>query len=350
MPPQETQTEGIRKPVGFDGLLLKANCYVQIHYPWLQCRLLVWGKYQKQKALEMSRLKADILPDKGGPSTAAKVVMTDNGYCCLNVCGKEVESDMISDQDNLNERKLDGFLKKLGDSYVLCTGLPHNIFETALNGIRYEPERLEEKKFPFARWSSTKCLLWYPLRHNASKDERDDATNGSSVCTQCNITFRNLRKTNKRIFEKKTAESRKRKQAADSHSPMCFLSPQSKKQRLLNLKTEKKVNSKKLKHLSKKLDEMKVTMHAEQSDQLGEFVKEVASPQLDEVLSNIEDRDSAEAIKKTFMEDQQKSSELSFKYASLLLYCFILYCYLAFMTLYLRDRSFTIGKRGRREK
>ena len=142
MTSQSTQTDGLRRPFGLSGLLLKVNCKIQVDYPWLQCCVLAWSKHQEKKALEVTRLKSDFPPDKGGPATLAKVVICYTGYGVFSVCGKDVESDECS-QDG---QSLDTVKRhKLGDSFVFWAGLPGNIFKAALTGIRFTPQNLEKK-------------------------------------------------------------------------------------------------------------------------------------------------------------------------------------------------------------
>ena len=310
MPTQAAQTEGLRRPIGLSGLLIKANSKIQVSYPWLQCRLLVWGKYQEKKALEVTRMRCDVLPSRGGPSTVAKILISDTGHSEFSVCGSKIETVECSPNGySIDIVKLCEMLDKLGEKFVFCAGLPYDIFKSALNGIRYTPQNIEKRDYPFDRWSSKKCLVWYALRNNATHEERMEALNGCSVCSECNSTFRTLRKTNTRILEKQTLDSKKRKQAADSHSPMCWLSPSSKRQRMNNLKSQKKSNHKKLQRLTEKLAEMEISLDKEQSQQLGEFTQQVDSLEVDKVVSDIEDRDAAAGIKQAFLDDQKKSSK-----------------------------------------
>ena len=47
--------------------------------PVLQVRSLVWGYFDQHHAIEISRIKADIPPQRGGPATVTVVRVTDAG-------------------------------------------------------------------------------------------------------------------------------------------------------------------------------------------------------------------------------------------------------------------------------
>jgi hypothetical protein len=134
---------------------------------------LIWGKYNEGKAVEVTRIKSDIPLEKGGPLTVAKIVIVDSGRCVFSVNGEDIETISVgSNAETLDLKRFDKCLHNLSDSFVFCAGLPADIFKTALTAIRYEPQGLKKKSFPFERWASQKCVQWYPLRHNASRDER----------------------------------------------------------------------------------------------------------------------------------------------------------------------------------
>ena len=150
MPSQVTQTDGLRRPIAVTGILQKVLTTVQVSFPWLQCRLLMWDQHNHQKVIEVTRLKSDISPDKGGPSTVAKVLFFNDGLCTLKVQGKEDKSGRFSDDLLLIDHvRISEYLQHLRDNFVFCTGLPQNIFSTALTGIRYEPQCLVKKTSPF---------------------------------------------------------------------------------------------------------------------------------------------------------------------------------------------------------
>ncbi len=52
---------------------------VAADHPHLQTRFLKWGRFETASALEITRIKADLPPEKGGPSTIASVRILHSG-------------------------------------------------------------------------------------------------------------------------------------------------------------------------------------------------------------------------------------------------------------------------------
>ena len=73
------QTVGLRKVHIINPGLCKIAAYVSVNFPVLQVRSLVWGYFDQLHANEISRIKADIPPQRGGPATVTVVRVTDAG-------------------------------------------------------------------------------------------------------------------------------------------------------------------------------------------------------------------------------------------------------------------------------
>ena len=50
-------------------------------------RSLVWGQFDQHHAIEISRIRADVPPQRGGPATVTVVRVTDTGQADLIVAG-----------------------------------------------------------------------------------------------------------------------------------------------------------------------------------------------------------------------------------------------------------------------
>ena len=85
-------------------------------------RSLVWGQFDQHHAIEISRIKADIPPQRGGPATVTVLRVTDAGQADLIVAGDVIES--LSMKVTLSTRKkLANFWKSLGQlmySVLVC--------------------------------------------------------------------------------------------------------------------------------------------------------------------------------------------------------------------------------------
>ena len=55
-------------------------------------RFVVLGQFDQHHAIEISRIKADIPPQRGGPETLTVVRVTDAGQADLIVAGDVIES------------------------------------------------------------------------------------------------------------------------------------------------------------------------------------------------------------------------------------------------------------------
>jgi hypothetical protein len=63
-----TQTDGLKRVRIANEFLLKYANYIDVNYPWLQYSLHTYGKYHEHQSLDISRMKADILPLTTRPS------------------------------------------------------------------------------------------------------------------------------------------------------------------------------------------------------------------------------------------------------------------------------------------
>ena len=93
----------------------------------------------------------------------------------------------VLDDDNLvDEAKTDKLMDKLGLSYVFCAGVSKDEFKSVCYAVRYIPDSVVEKNVPFNRLVSKNCLIWYILRHNVTRDERNLVLEGDNKCLKCN--------------------------------------------------------------------------------------------------------------------------------------------------------------------
>ena len=86
------QTVGLRKVHIINPGLCKIAAYGSVNFPVLQVHSLVWGQFDQHHAIEISRIKADIPPQHGGPATVTVVRVTDAGQADLIAAGDVIES------------------------------------------------------------------------------------------------------------------------------------------------------------------------------------------------------------------------------------------------------------------
>jgi hypothetical protein len=136
---KETQTDGLRKPIIVNGGLSTIIGYVK-HFPSLQCQLLQWGPYSERNAIEISRIKADLPPERGGPMSVATITIRDDLAVRFLVAGELMKTCNLTRGDSLDFDQLKALLETLSDSYVFCAGISKEEFKAVCSGIRYEPK------------------------------------------------------------------------------------------------------------------------------------------------------------------------------------------------------------------
>jgi hypothetical protein len=102
--------------------------WIRIKYSWLFVRTFYWGRFDEYSALEVSRKKADIPPEKGGPT----VVFRDGGLqFCRGLPPKVYTTGNCLDSDgSVKFETLEDNLASLSPSYVACSGISRQDFES----------------------------------------------------------------------------------------------------------------------------------------------------------------------------------------------------------------------------
>ena len=226
----ETQTFGLN---GFVNDNLNALLdRVKKQYPHLQCRVLSYGDCGKWKSLEITRMKADVPFEKGGPLTLASVTVFEDLSSKLMVCGDEICSKELKDEEGqIDWKSVEWVLALLSSKHVYCSGVSLREFRTVCGAIRYQPKGFIKKHYPNERYVSKKCLKWYVMRSNASKAERDEITSGNGRCHECNKTYRNVRHRNKIQLPKFNRKAWELRTAASSNYPYALMSPRQQKRK-----------------------------------------------------------------------------------------------------------------------
>ena len=305
----QTQTDGLRNPIELSESLTSVVRLVHQQYPSLQCRVLKWGAYDEYKALEISRIKADIPPEKGGPLVLASVKIHEDLTCKGTVAGEEIEVPEIrkSANERVDLKSVKNLLQVLSDQHVFCAGILKKEFETVCCAIRYKPKALVLKHYPFKRYTARKCLKWFELRKNAGKEERAAVLSGDARCSACSKVYREVRQRNKAQLPKHNRVERQKRTSATSNYPWSLLSPRGQKRKRENILKERKRQKKMIHNLAQKLRETsEVELDEEQSKELSHFVSLVNKQQLDEALQN-ENPDTSCALKEAFHHDQQRN-------------------------------------------
>ena len=312
---QKTQTEQLRFPVDIGNCLTLSIIlsHVRESYVFLQCRILTWGPFNHSKALEITRNRADISPENGGPTTVAAIVAHEDGMVKFSVAGKTVSETNVRIVNNgAGTSKLDDILQKLSECHIFCNGICKDEFRRVCSGIRYQTKSLIERTYPRSCLVSQKCQLWYK-RTGATKTDKEDVLNGTNRCSSCNTAYRNVRKANKRNLQVLLNDELKNKRLThNSTYPITLLSPKSKKIRLGNQRKHKKHINRELQKHRSKIEEMTVELSDEQSGELSDFVENINEVQLEEVLGEVKEtsgQDAAHAIKEAFLRDQERNSK-----------------------------------------
>ena len=119
---QTTQAEQLRCPVHIGNCLTLSiiSSHIRESYVFPQCRILTWGPFNHSKALEITRNRADISPENGGPTTVAH----KDGIVKFSVAGKTVaETNVRIVNNGVDTSKLDDILQKLSKCYIFCNSI-----------------------------------------------------------------------------------------------------------------------------------------------------------------------------------------------------------------------------------
>ena len=307
---KDTQTDGIKKPLLLESNLQKIVSIVNVDYTYLQCRLLRWGSRGEHQALEVTKSQADIYNDKlPVPLTLAILTIKDTGIGKFHVAGDVLITQQIfnPEKSDIDIHALKELLEYFSSDYVFCAGIDKDEYEQVCSAIRYDPQNVIEKGYPYPRLIHPKCSKWFKLRHNAPAVERDCALKGEIRCPVCNERYRELRRTNKRQLD--SLSSRGSRTEAGSKYPIRFLSPKSVKKRRKSTQKVIKRQSAQVKRLKVKLESYNVELEEEQSKELSSFLDIIGEKDVDAAMEELGEGDNMDALKATFYEDQRKNGK-----------------------------------------
>ena len=289
--------------------------HVRLHFSHLQTRFLKWGRREESSALDITRSKSDLPPEKGGPSTIASVRILHSGEGQVVIAGQVQTSTQVFECHSEQPKIINWFavrslLDNLGNDYVFCGGIRKEEYNAVCSSIRYDTTCLKELSHPFPRLVSKKCLTWYKLRDNATNEEKEAVLLGDNRCRECNTSYRIARKINTRNLQ--TLSHRESRVQARSCYKISLLSPTSKKRRLENITKEKKNRSVKLRRVLETVQTYTVDLSEEQSEQLSQFVQQIPADQLQSAFRAAAEEageDTADTLRKAFEVDQEKNSK-----------------------------------------
>ncbi len=93
-----------------------------ISYKGLQTRHLYWGANREGQCLEISRVKADIPPEKGGPMTVTYIRIYDTGIAEFCVTGDILETFVsfitTTNRTVIVTDEIEKCMSKLSDQYL----------------------------------------------------------------------------------------------------------------------------------------------------------------------------------------------------------------------------------------
>lgn len=148
----------------------------------------------------------------------------------IQVLFKVIEEERVENVD-----KIKGLCEKLVDSNMtVCPGISVEEYES-YKVIRYDQKNVHITNDPFTRIASVKCLMWFPVPRNTSKQKRIAS---EIVCTECATLKHDLRRAAKRLSSA-TPATKVQHQQAESTYPMKYLSPASLKTRKMNIKCQR---------------------------------------------------------------------------------------------------------------
>ena len=117
---------------------------------------------------------------------------------------------------------------------TVCPGISVEEYESYKEIIRYDQKNVHITTDPFTRIALVKCLVWFPVPRNTSKQKRM----ASEVpCTECAKLKHDLRRAAKRLSST-TPATKVQHQQAESTYPLKYLSPASLKTRKMNIKCQ----------------------------------------------------------------------------------------------------------------
>ena len=152
-------------------------------------------------------------------------------YMSIQVLFKVIEEGTV---ENVDEIK--GLCEKLVDSSMtVCPGISVEEYESYKEVIRYDQKNVLITNDPFTRIASVKCLMWFRVPRNTSKQKRMAS---EVVCTECATLKHDLRRAAKRLSSA-TSATKMQHQQAESTYPMKYLSPASLKTRKMNIKCQR---------------------------------------------------------------------------------------------------------------
>ena len=243
---QSTQTFSLHTSLLLCPKLQDIKGYID-NYHHLQSGVLRWGACGELCSLDVTRIKSDLPPNKGGPAALAHIIINPDLSIKFQVAGDTIQSGTLIDGDNINWTSLSEFIALLSDMYVFCMGIAKDELLKVCPAIRYSPKCLITKYFPFERCIAKKCNIWFKMRFNATQDERNLAAQGEARCPPCNATYRGVRRRNMKQLPQLTQAARLKRSEATSKYPIKLLSPRGVKRKLHNIRTLQNTQRKKIK-------------------------------------------------------------------------------------------------------
>ena len=170
------QTVGLRKVHIINPGLCKIAAYVSVNFPVLQVRSLLFS----------------------------------NCYCCTRNWRRISRSNCcwwrhrvcINEGNFVDLEKTGKLLEKLRPAYVFCAGVSKTEFQAVCSGVRYVPKLgYWEKCAIQSSCLQKKCLKWYTLRTNATRDERNLVLERDNRCAECNQMYHRARFTSRRNLD-----------------------------------------------------------------------------------------------------------------------------------------------------
>jgi hypothetical protein len=118
-----TQTPSLKKAVLVHTNLNNIIVKIYQDFPHLQTRVFTYGPQNSTQSIEISRVKADIPQERGGPLCVTFIRVLDTGKAELCVAGDVILTTQIFSSKETEEPSWDvlkEILQKLDHNYVFC--------------------------------------------------------------------------------------------------------------------------------------------------------------------------------------------------------------------------------------
>lgn len=191
--------------------------------------------------------------------------------------------------------------KIINPNMKFCPGITEEEYTQYRDVLRYDQKSVQISEKPFSRICSVHCKLWFPIARSCSKAQKQASEVTCVECVRLKVYLKNS-------ADRIAAASPGRKvqhQQSSSHYPLKYLSPDSKKVREMNKKSEQA----KQKRLIKKYVPDEIELDDDQHDEMCRIhsaVEDHAKEDLQQVLKEVPDQTTRDTFLQAWENDSRK--------------------------------------------